>query len=601
MTIPVAAFRFYSESAAAVTDVRSMGKELGRVDKGAQGLNLTLGKLAGFISAGAFVAFLKSSADAADQLGKSADRLRITTDGLVGLRTAAAESGSSIAGLDKALDDANKRLGEAIRGTGEARQVIQGLGLDVNELAELGPDKLFERYAVAISSLRTRAEQAAAAQALFGRGGKDLIPILTDGGAAVASAADHVDRFSLALSRVEIKQIEAANDQMARVAQVADAAGQRIAVGLAPLVEFLSNQMLDASGNTRGLQENVERFSAAAIGSFEIVANAAYSLQAAFFGIAAGGARILQGLTFGDVSEAFAASVKDNLAKATEALGRIKSIEEIQKSITESLERSRAAAEASAASTGAFGSNTLGKGGTFEVGAVDFSSREADLQVAFDLESEFLGRRIKAENDAYVERLNAEREFYSNRVTVQNEAQDLFNRITQGGALFEIKLAELKNQTLLQSGASLVGAILTSNKKLAKAKQNFELAQVIWATAKNVAEAFPNFPLMAAAAATGATQAATIRSTQYFEGGVGGGGGVTPGVQLAAPTPSESNAQAPTPQDTQRVVQVIINGNLFSSTETAEWLADQLGRMINDNDKVVISRNSRQAIELQPE
>lgn len=111
-------------------------------------------------------------------------------------------------------------------------------------------------------------------------------------------------------------------------------------------------------------------------------------------------------------------------------------------------------------------------------------------------------------------------------------------------------------------------------------------------------KASPNFTLMAAVAAAGAVQLAKIRAMQYFEGGVGGGGGVSPGLQLASPTPTQSEAAAPTPTGDPRVAQIIVQGNVFSTQESADWFLEQISAHINDRDKVVISRTSAQAREL---
>lgn len=212
--------------------------------------------------------------------------------------------------------------------------------------------------------------------------------------------------------------------------------------------------------NTTSLNVNFAKLGgfigAVAIAGFEILANGVRALEAAFFGLAAATARQLQFWTFGDVSEAFAASVDANLAKANDALMRIKSIEEIQLATAGALERSRAAAEAAAAASGLGGTQTLGEV-SYDVGGIDFGQITADLQAEFDLRQDFLAMQIEAETAAHMERLAEERQFIQRRGFMQQEAQDLFNRITQGGVMFEIELHELKNQTLLQSGASLVG------------------------------------------------------------------------------------------------------------------------------------------------
>jgi hypothetical protein len=333
---------FAAETARFTAELQKVNSRL----KGIEGSFKTLGRVAraalGAFSVGALTSFIKSAAQAADELGKTADKVGLSTAGLKTFQIAAGEAGVSLEATNKLLLESQKRLGEAAAGTGEAAKFIKLLGLNVKDLQKLSPDELFKAYSTAINGLSNRSEQLAAANALMGRTARDAFSLIQAGAPAIDDAAAFVERFGLALDRVDIKQIEQANDTIARVGTVSEAAGQRIVAGLAPALEFFANSLLDATGNTKGLQEAAEKFGAVAIVAFEIVGNAARALQAAFFGVAAGFARVLQFLTFGDVSAAFAASVDANIAKADEALGKIKSIEEIQQTVIKALEDSRA-------------------------------------------------------------------------------------------------------------------------------------------------------------------------------------------------------------------------------------------------------------------
>ena len=331
-----------------------------------------------FLGGAAIGSFLKTQADAADQLGKTADKLGATTQALKSFQIAASEAGVDTAAANKLLTEGQKRLGEAAAGTGEAAKFIKLLGLNVQDLQQLKPDELFTTYADAINGLSNKSEQLAAANALMGRSAQEAFSLIQAGSPAIADAAQFTERFGLALDRVSIKQIEAANDIMGRLSLVSQAAAQRIAAGLAPAVEFFSNRILDATGNTEELQARTEQFSAIAITAFELASNGARSLQAAFFGVAAGIAKSLEVITspsvigalkklpgplqgiaiaFGssteNLSQSFAASVDANLAKAEEALRGIKSIEQIQETVTSALEQSRQRAEAAVAAQAA--------------------------------------------------------------------------------------------------------------------------------------------------------------------------------------------------------------------------------------------------------
>jgi hypothetical protein len=68
-------------------------------------------------------------------------------------------------------------------------------------------------------------------------------------------------------------------------------------------------------------------------------------------------------------------------------------------------------------------------------------------------------------------------------------------------------------------------------------------------------------------------------------------GGTTSAASRAVPAGNAQQAQEPQ----AKIAQVVIQGSVFSSRETADWLIGQLSEAINGRDVVFINGNSRQA------
>lgn len=590
-------------------------QQLKQVNSGLKGIEGGFGRLAsvaqtalGVIGVGAFGAFIKNAADAADEMGKTADKVGLTTKQLKAFQIAAGEAGVGLEQANKLLTESQKRLGEAAAGTGEAARYIKLLGLNVEDLQKLSPDELFKTYAESINGLSNRSEQLAAANALMGRSAQEAFAFIQAGAPALDDAAAFTERFGLALDRVDIKQIEAANDLLGRISTVSEVAGQRIAAGLAPAIEFFANKILDATGNTKDLQANVEKFSAIAITTFELVANAARSLQAAFFGIAAGGARILQALTFGDVSESFAASVDANLAKAEEALRQIKSIEQIQETVTKALEDSRARAQAAVDAQAAQDAAAKAGGVSFGTGigldqqqqfdiANEAARAAAEQQKAIFKEVsavaiEELQRRNEAERDAAAARVElnqrAEQAILDTKFATQNAALGLLQALGQKNKAFAIASIVLEKAIAIQR-------LLIANQQaaeLAFASQLIPGVPASLATASAAKAGVLAQGRIAAAliAATGALQIADVTSGG---GRAPIGSALNPGYVTTSPDVAQQYGAT-----SQSAIQVIVTGNFGVDDRVIDKIAAGLREATDGRDVIIFGPNSRQAQEI---
>lgn len=111
----------------------------------------------GAIGAGATIYHLKSVAEEMDNVAKVSDRLGITTESLLGLQYGAGLAGVSSDSLAASMQFMTKQIGEAVHGSGKAKVVFQELGLSVNSLADMTPEKQLMLFAEQINAMGSEA------------------------------------------------------------------------------------------------------------------------------------------------------------------------------------------------------------------------------------------------------------------------------------------------------------------------------------------------------------------------------------------------------------------------------------------------------------
>lgn len=160
----------------------SFGKIQGVLDNAVSGFRRAAGLLGVSLSVAALVQFGRTTIDQVGALGEMAEQAGITTDALQALQFSALQNGLSTEGLQKTVEKLTSTLGEAANGSGTALEAFNRLGvniLDVNgELRTT--ESILPEVAVKIMSLKSAAEQAAAAKALMGRSAQQALPLLRE-------------------------------------------------------------------------------------------------------------------------------------------------------------------------------------------------------------------------------------------------------------------------------------------------------------------------------------------------------------------------------------------------------------------------------------
>lgn len=187
----------------------------------------------------ALAAFSKITGQLAslDGLGKTADRLGITTQALQQLRFAAEKSGLEVNTLDMALQRMVRRLAQAKSGSGEAVSALNALGLSAQEMSKLSPDEQLKRIADAMNGLGSESEKVAVAFKLFDSEGVKMVNLLGEGSAGLSKMMNEARGLGLTISREQAAAVEKANDSMLRFNTTTSVAAALMATELAPEIE----------------------------------------------------------------------------------------------------------------------------------------------------------------------------------------------------------------------------------------------------------------------------------------------------------------------------------------------------------------------------
>ena len=198
------------------------------------------------------VDFGRAEADVIDRTSKLAERTGMTYGQFAGIALAGELAGVGMDTVAMAATKADVAFVKASRGSKEAAAKFEALGLSVADLEAMSPDERFQAIAAAISQLPTEAEQAAAAVALFGRSGAELLPMFQDGAGAIAEARDQAERLGIALTSAQGQDVEAMNDAFTLAYQAVKGVVGQVVAYLSPAVKAVADTFTNLVGSIGG-------------------------------------------------------------------------------------------------------------------------------------------------------------------------------------------------------------------------------------------------------------------------------------------------------------------------------------------------------------
>jgi hypothetical protein len=216
--------------------LRSWGSSIQAVGAKVLGAGLALDAL-GDASVFAF-------ASMAGEMGKASLRTGIAVEQLSGLKFAAEAGGGSVEGLEHALQHMSTELTSAMQGSAEANRAFAMLHLSARQLVDLSPDQAFRQIADAVARVRNPMEQSARAQAIFGRGVVEMLPLLRKGAAGIDQFQKQAQSLGLVTSAQDVQTAREFNVLMMELTGSLKRVAYEVGRALLPAMRDLRGQIL---------------------------------------------------------------------------------------------------------------------------------------------------------------------------------------------------------------------------------------------------------------------------------------------------------------------------------------------------------------------
>jgi hypothetical protein len=200
--------------------------------------------LAGFATAAAaggvaIGALTKQAINFADEIGKTAQKIGMTSESLSRLEYAAKLSDVSLGQLQVGLGQLSKNMQAG-------NEAFTALGISVTDAQGnlRGTEEVLLDVAERFAGMEDGAGKTALAMAILGRSGADLIPMLNAGRDGLAQMTEEASRFGLEISTNTSKAAEGFNDNLTRITSLFTGLANTIAQKSAPKMKDLTDRFI---------------------------------------------------------------------------------------------------------------------------------------------------------------------------------------------------------------------------------------------------------------------------------------------------------------------------------------------------------------------
>lgn len=170
--------------------------------------------------------------------------LGISYNELTAIQLAAQLSGASAEELGKAFTRAQITITKAANGGKEAAQALASIGLSARDFEGLSSSEQFTLLASAISNISDPAQRAAAAVAIFGKSGAQLLPVFRELGENLATSQALLDKFNGGVSQEQVNSVNAIGDAFDQVTAAINIVATQALAALAPQLTQASNEFI---------------------------------------------------------------------------------------------------------------------------------------------------------------------------------------------------------------------------------------------------------------------------------------------------------------------------------------------------------------------
>ncbi len=562
-------------------------------------------------ASGSLVALAVQAGKSADALAKTADKLGVGTKQLAGLQLAAKLTGVETNKLNTGLQRLTRRVSEAAMGTGEAQGALKELGLDAKVLNNLASDQQFERIAAAFGSINNQSDKVRLGFKLFDAEGVDLIRTLDLQAAGLQEAQRKAEAFGTAISRIDAKKIELAGDAVTEAGEAFRGIGTTIATSGAAFVGTFARGFSSAAQEANGFRSLIDAtFENVAVAADQ-AANSIRGIQAALVATRIGLLKLERIAGDGKTPQQ---RIQDQLqlrvGKAANVLGDAQGFDELIRREQELLAKITSGIRTVEESTQAFRSLQAEFQANAEarLDAGDALLPGTSGLLDYDPQNDPILVAARARADEYQKILDEqerkEKEYQDARVKLAKDAEEAKLQLQQAFKNASIGLLRTLGQ---QSKAAQIASIAVEKalavKRILIASQQASIlayaSQLVPGDPTSVARGLAAMQkTLALGKATAALTAATgiAQISQVARGDAPAGSLANPIFTQSADVFSPVSEVGFEQSSGQTVLNLTINGDV--NGDSAERVLEEIRRLIEDNDAVIIPPGSRNAIEL---
>lgn len=222
----------------------SESSRLAKIQKGFGSAIFNVKNLMGVLAGAAVVRNVTNQIDKIDQLAKAAKNLGVSTEFLSRLDFAAGQSSGFVDGqAAKAMEKFTRRTSEAAAGTGEAKVVIEELGLSAQRLAAAGPERAFFAVKNAMSQVTSEHDRLRIATKLFDDEQAKIHLTLGQSNQALGEQFKRADKLGKTISSFDAAKMEAAKDAIGEMESSFGAFSRKFAVTIGPSLIQIVNEL----------------------------------------------------------------------------------------------------------------------------------------------------------------------------------------------------------------------------------------------------------------------------------------------------------------------------------------------------------------------
>lgn len=235
---------------------------------------------AGAFSVTQLLQFTKATIDAADEVARVSQIVGLSAESFSALQYAAQQAGVDSAALQTSLTKLSKTVVDAADGSGAAADAFRAIGVAVKDgSGQLkANDVLLEEVAQSFARYADGATKTAAAQAIFGKSGAELIPLLNEGKDGIEALKDEAARLGLVISSEAAASADQFNDTLDRLKGAVRGSAQTVLADLLPSLNGIAELAAESATQSGALKQVMEGLGVA----FKIVASGGVILGNAF-------------------------------------------------------------------------------------------------------------------------------------------------------------------------------------------------------------------------------------------------------------------------------------------------------------------------------